>query len=226
MHDHGLEAILSLAAHVLQRPQARFRCHVIENRRAAQFAKRVANQPGQCVIAVRDDAVTMQHDGLGGDGSELAHALFAVAYLLCRQMVVADIGHQRHNALEYAFFLMRAQHCLDVLQPASLVFDLAGVAQRLSVVDGHGVQIRFDLCPDQLAHNVTHIHAHYGLHGVAKVLCIARVGKTTGACVGIKISQHSGRCIGHQSKNGVLIPRLLCYQRIRHAPPFFLGVFI
>ena len=226
VHGNGFIALFALAAQVLQGAQADFRGHVIKNGGAAQLVDGVAGQARQGVIAIHDDAVAVQHDGFGGDGGKLAHALFAVTNFLGHLMVVTHIGHQRHQPLEHAIFFMRAQHGFNMLNLADFILELARVAHGLGVVHSDRVEIRFYLRPDQLPHNLLHIKADNALRRVAKVFGIVGIGKATGAGVGVKIGQH-GRCrICDQPQNGILISRWLSYELVRHAPPSFLGVFI
>ena len=223
--QHGFIAVLAPAAHVLQRTQAQLGRGVIQNGRAAQLFQRIAGEPGQRVIAVNDDAVAVQHNGLRRERRKLAHALFAVAHLLLHLKVVADIGHQRHHALERAVRDMRAQHSFDMLHPATGSLHLTGVAPDLAGIVGQRLQLCGNLLPGRVAHNFARAAPHNGLRSQAKMRGITGIGKAADLSVCIKISQHGWRGIRDQSKNGVRIPGELNLIVVRHSPPYFL-VFI
>ena len=167
----------------------------------------------------------MQHDGLGGDGCKLAHALFVGEHLLGQQVVVADVGDQGHHTYQCPVDHMGVQRGFHVLLASLVVRCLPGIAYGFENAFFQPLQIGADLLPDALAHNLAYGKAQDLLRLFAKIFGIPGIGKAAQQGAGLKIGQH-GRCgVGDETQHCIFISWLLRLERVGHEPPS-LGVFL
>ena len=114
MADGDFVRILPSAAGVFQRGGAPLGADEVEDRQAQHFVQCKSRQAVQCLVAIGDDAVAMEHDGLVRGLGELAHAFFALAYLTLGAPTLGDVGDQHKGAeLQPRVAKMRDQVDLD-----------------------------------------------------------------------------------------------------------------
>jgi hypothetical protein len=98
VRDGHFVGMLGAAAGVFQRNGSVFRVNEAEDGQAQDFVQRVAGQARQRLVAVDDDAVSMEDDGLVRRFGELAHALFALAHHAFGAPAFGDVVDQHKGA--------------------------------------------------------------------------------------------------------------------------------
>ena len=194
VRDRDLIRVFAPAARVFQCHGAPFGCDETEDRLVQCLWQCEAREPLQRFVAVDDDPIAVEHDGLVGGLGELAHALLALAHRVLGAPVLGDVGDQHEGAHQ--------PRCLqEVRDEVDLDHACLAVRQRLLAHVFHALALHasFDMRPDRppglFADGFAHGQAQDGCGAVAVVGGVTLVGEAATQVGQIEI--------GHQRRHGV-----------------------
>ncbi|MDR6155238.1 hypothetical protein QF021_003327 [Acidovorax delafieldii] len=170
--------------------------------RRGDFVQVVACEPGERLVAVGDEAVAVEHDGLVRGLGELAHALFALAHLALGAPALGDVGDQ-HKGAELLPRAVKVWNQVDLDHPHLAIGQdlLAGVFHALTV--RATLHVRLDGLPGLVANRFLHRQAQYGFGAVAVVGGVALVGKLAAQAGQVVVGHQRRHRVGNQAQQSV-----------------------
>ena len=202
--DGDFVGVFAPVARVLQRHGAPFGFDEAEDRLAQHLGQRVTDEPLQGLVAVDDEAIAVEDDGLVGGLGELAHALLALAHCVLGAPALGDVIDQddgtnlMHRAAEVGDEVDLDDACIAV-EPRLF----AHVSHPFAL--DAPLHVGLDGKPGLFANDLLNGHAQDGFGAVAVEGGISLVGESAAQVGQVEVGHQRGHGVRDQAQQRVAV---------------------